>query len=95
MNKKELAEYFGVSANTITRWISLGCPYEKDERGRYIFDPGEVETWRQDNIDSRAGKEYLPHMTPQEAQKALTRIYDKLLPYVDWRRLEKDLNRAK
>ena len=50
MNKREIADHEDVSVNTISRWVSLGCPHDRDERGRYIFDPEDVETWRHDNI---------------------------------------------
>jgi len=50
LNKREIADHEDVSVNTISRWVSLGCPHDRDERGRYIFDPEDVETWRHDNI---------------------------------------------
>lgn len=48
MNRAEIAELFGVSTNTVTAWISKGCPVEQ-EGGRgvsYVLDPAKVMKWQ-------------------------------------------------
>lgn len=48
VNKKELAQIFGVSVQAVDGWISRGCPYV--EKGRalegYKFDSSVVAEWR-------------------------------------------------
>ena len=82
MNKRAIADHVDVSVNTISRWVSLGCAYDMDEKGRYIFDPDDVETWRHDNIDSRTPGEYeRPPSTKEIASWSLS-FATKLLHYI-------------
>ena len=47
-NKRELAAFFGVSAQAIDGWISRGCPaVERASPGKaWLFDFREVAKWR-------------------------------------------------
>ena len=88
MNKKELAEALNVSLTTIDRYISLGCPYERDGRN-YVFDLDEVEQWRADNIISY--HEDYSRDTRKEGVDGLFRIIMMYLPYVDMKAFISDV----
>ena len=47
-NKRQLAEIFGVSEETLTRWAKLGCPIEKKGRGTQgsKYDTARAYAWR-------------------------------------------------
>ena len=61
MNKNELAAAIGLGLGTISRYINMGLPCEK-EKGVYAFDIDEVQDWIDDNIDRRpqSQNEYRP-----------------------------------
>ena len=63
MNKNELAATLGLSLGTISRYINMGLPCEK-EKGKYDFDIDEVQGWIDDNIDRRSPSqnEYRPSL---------------------------------
>ena len=80
MNKRELADHVDVSVNTISRWVSLGCPYDMDEKGRYIFDPEDVESWRDRNISPQHDSD---RQTPQQVASWGLNFAEKLMYYVE------------
>lgn len=47
-NKRQLADVFGVSEETLTRWAGLGCPVQTKRRGSHgnEYDTAAVFTWR-------------------------------------------------
>jgi phage terminase Nu1 subunit (DNA packaging protein) len=48
-NKRQIAEFFGVSTNTIGAWISRGCPVTKAGEGPgdpWVLDALAVAEWR-------------------------------------------------
>ncbi|WP_017999916.1 terminase small subunit [Paracoccus sp. N5] len=59
LNRAQLAKAFGVSENTITKWLSQGMPVESAGQNgvSYEFRLGHCWAWRQDRDDrSRAAK---------------------------------------
>ena len=81
MNKREIADHVDVSVNTISRWVSLGCPYDMDEKGRYIFDPEDVESWRHDNIMPTYNDS--DRQSPQQIAKWGLDFAEKLMSYIE------------
>ncbi len=57
VNRKQLAELFGISLPTVTSWIASGCPFDqKGERGKeWVFDTADVMRWREDLARADAG----------------------------------------
>lgn len=45
MNRKQLAEHFGVHTSTIYRWLTKGCPSHKLATGKVVYNLEEVEKW--------------------------------------------------
>jgi len=59
VNRKQLADVFGISLPTVDAWVRSGCPYDqKGERGReWIFDTADVMRWRERQARDDAGGE--------------------------------------
>jgi phage terminase Nu1 subunit (DNA packaging protein) len=57
VNRKQLADIFGVSLPTVDAWVKSGCPYDqKGDRGReWIFDTADVMRWREQLARDDAG----------------------------------------
>lgn len=57
VNRKQLADVFGISLPTVTAWISAGCPF--DQRGgtgrEWVFDTADVMRWREQRAAEEAG----------------------------------------
>ncbi|HEV2679431.1 MAG TPA: terminase small subunit [Rhodanobacter sp.] len=57
VNRKQLADVFGVSLPTIDAWLRAGCPF--DQRGgsgkEWIFDTADVVRWREQRASDEAG----------------------------------------
>lgn len=57
VNRKQLADVFGVSLPTIDAWVASGCPF--DQRGgrgvEWAFDTADVMRWREDLARADAG----------------------------------------
>lgn len=55
-NRNDLSEMFGVNNQTITNWVTKGCPFiEKGAKGKeWLFDSADVAKWREDDVVSRA-----------------------------------------
>ncbi len=68
VNKRELAEFFGVSPQSIDGWLSRGCPVL--ERGAplvgYKFDTAAVAEWRAEQRVAEAIAEAKPQ-NPEDA----------------------------
>ena len=45
LNKKELAERFGISVSSVNNYMRQGMPYYKIGSKLVRFDPDEVEKW--------------------------------------------------
>jgi phage terminase Nu1 subunit (DNA packaging protein) len=56
LNKREVAEIFGVSPQAVDGWLGRGCPYlEKGAPGvGYQFDTADVAEWRQEQAVTKA-----------------------------------------
>ena len=82
MNKNELAAALGLSLGTISRYTSMGMPYEK-VKGKYDFDIDEVRDWINDNIDSRSpGQHDSERPSTKEIASWALGFAEKLLYYV-------------
>jgi phage terminase Nu1 subunit (DNA packaging protein) len=57
VNRKQLADVFGVSLPTIDAWLRAGCPFEqKGAAGKeWIFDTADVSRWREQRAADEAG----------------------------------------
>jgi len=57
VNRKQLADVFGISLPTVDAWVRAGCPYDqKGERGKeWIFDTADVMRWREERARAEAG----------------------------------------
>lgn len=57
VNRKQLADVFGMSLPTVDAWVRSGCPYDqKGERGKeWIFDTADVVRWREQIARDDAG----------------------------------------
>lgn len=57
VNRKQLADVFGISLPTVDAWLKAGCPY--DQRGghgkEYVFDTADVMRWREQRAADEAG----------------------------------------
>lgn len=57
VNRKQLADVFGISLPTVDAWLKAGCPY--DQRGgsgkEYVFDTADVMRWREQRAAEEAG----------------------------------------
>lgn len=93
MNKKALAEGLELSLTTISRYIGMGLPYEKIGN-KYDFDLSEVQNWIDDNIDRRE-PERSEKMTPTQASAKACELLERLIPYVDFEKMIKDIGRGK
>ncbi len=55
LNSKELADYFGVSVETIKKWRSMGVPFikanpkAKNKGAKILYDPKKVEAWLEES----------------------------------------------
>ena len=49
MTKKELSEALDLSQTTISRYMKLGLPYER-QKGRCLFNLDEVSMWKRQHI---------------------------------------------
>lgn len=70
MNSRELADFFGVHAQTVGQWVRQGLPVKERGRGGrgHIFDSIDVMTWRDKHL---SGDE--ERLTAEEAKlKKLT-----------------------
>jgi phage terminase Nu1 subunit (DNA packaging protein) len=49
VNRKQLADVFGISLPTVDAWVRSGCPFDqKGDRGReWVFDTADVMRWRE------------------------------------------------
>lgn len=52
----ELADEFSVTAGTVRKWASQGCPHVKDKRGHLRFDAAHVAHWRRENQSLSHGR---------------------------------------
>lgn len=77
---EETAAFFGVSVQTIKRWISAGCPVVKEGGNgvRYELDLRAVHGWRQDQ-DTAAAAE-AEEKAEQEVQLRLELVGADMLP---------------
>lgn len=82
MNKIELSKILGLSLVTLTRYISMGMPFQKDG-SKYDFNIDEVEKWIDDNIDRRQPEDRLPPMTKKEAMDGLYQMAVLFFEHVD------------
>jgi phage terminase Nu1 subunit (DNA packaging protein) len=60
VNRKQLADVFGISLPTVDAWVRSGCPFDqKGERGKeWIFDTADVMRWREQRAaDDAAGQD--------------------------------------
>ena len=57
VNRKQIADVFGVSLPTVDAWLRAGCPYDqKGERGKeWVFDTADVMRWREQLARDDAG----------------------------------------
>ena len=57
VNRKQIADVFGVSLPTVDAWLRSGCPYDqKGERGKeWVFDTADVMRWREELARAAAG----------------------------------------
>lgn len=59
VNRKQLADVFGISLPTVDAWLKAGCPF--DQRGgsgkEYVFDTADVARWREQRAADEAGGE--------------------------------------
>lgn len=57
VNRKQLADVFGISLPTVDAWVRSGCPFDqKGERGReWSFDTADVMRWREKLARDDAG----------------------------------------
>ncbi|MGY1520158.1 terminase small subunit [Luteimonas sp. A482] len=57
VNRKQLADVFGISLPTVDAWVRSGCPFDqKGERGReWAFDTADVMRWREQLARDDAG----------------------------------------
>lgn len=57
VNRKQLADVFGISLPTVDAWLRSGCPFDqKGERGReWVFDTADVMRWREQLARDDAG----------------------------------------
>lgn len=65
MNKTELVQQLDVSQVTISRYMSMGMPYEKI-KNKCQFDIDEVQDWINDNIDRRTPGQNEHKPSPKE-----------------------------
>lgn len=72
VNKRELAEFFGVSPQAVDGWLSRGCPYI--EKGKalhgYKFDTAAVAEWRSE----QRAREAIGQNAPDDPTNAEDRI---------------------
>jgi phage terminase Nu1 subunit (DNA packaging protein) len=52
LNRKDLAQIFGKSTNTITAWLTKGCPLLPKKGSELQFDAGAVIKWREEYLKS-------------------------------------------
>lgn len=45
VNKKEIAQFIGVSPDTITKWVSMGMPVAVLSDGRKLYGKDSVKNW--------------------------------------------------
>ena len=57
VNRKQLADVFGISLPTVDAWVRSGCPFDqKGERGKeWSFDTADVMRWREQIARDDAG----------------------------------------
>lgn len=57
VNRKQLADVFGMSLPTVDAWVRAGCPFDqKGASGReWVFDTADVMRWREDMARADAG----------------------------------------
>ncbi|MCM1514671.1 MAG: terminase small subunit [Anaeroplasma bactoclasticum] len=62
LTRKGIAEYFGVSPDTITHWASLGMPVATLEDGRKLYSKRSITEW----LESKEGDKSKQHQkSPQ------------------------------
>jgi phage terminase Nu1 subunit (DNA packaging protein) len=56
LSKVDLSRFYGVHVNTISQWVSKGCPFiSKGSGGRkWVFSSAAVTAWREDQIAQQA-----------------------------------------
>ena len=56
-NKRQLAEIFGISEETITQWVKAGCPVELQRRGAAgnVYETSKVLAWPVGRSDAVSG----------------------------------------
>ena len=57
VNRKQLADVFGISLPTVDAWVRSGCPFDQEGgRGKeWIFDTADVMRWREQLARDDAG----------------------------------------